>query len=320
MLAPEISVVVCTRNRAASLRNALKSLIALETARAFQFEIVVVDNGSTDETAAVVASVARSSAVPISCVDEPRRGIATARNRGVEAACGDWIAFFDDDQLAERDWLLELWTTAAERRCRCVGGRVELSLPENIRRRLAPACRMLLGATPAGDRLRRYTYRFTPGAGNLLVARSVFEEVGTFDEAFNRRSEDTDFFLRMHAAGIDGWYAPRAVVHHVIPPERLSDDWFLKMARLTAEGIAANERAAWGHRLYPLVWAARVAQMLSLHVPRQWWARLRGDAEAELGARCRLGMARDYLRDGWELLRSHHSASARVRNVRAVNA
>jgi GT2 family glycosyltransferase len=296
---PDVSVVLCTRNRAGMLEQALSSLCELET-DGFTFEIVVVDNGSTDHTAAVVQSLS-SATVRINYVFEARPGVATARNRGVAAACGGWIAFFDDDQLADRRWLIELLAAARTQRARCVGGKVELKLPGGCERRLAPVCRMLLGGTVGSDELRRYTHRVTPGTGNLLVHRSVFDEIGRFNEEFNQRGEDTDLFLRMLAAGIDGWYTPRAVVHHIIPAERLEDAWFLHTAWRTAEGIACDEQRAWGPALFPFVWMARVVQAVAVLVPRWLMARVR-DREHELAARCRLAIARRHLREGFHLL------------------
>ena len=300
MKQPDVSVVLCTRNRAALLKQALASLTALQT-EGFTYEIVVVDNGSTDDTATVVRATPSQSAA-VEYAFEPRPGIATARNRGLATARGQWIAFFDDDQLADPRWLIELLAAAGAQRARCIGGKVELKLPDGCERRLSPVCRMLLGGTVGTDELRRYTHRVTPGTGNLLVHRSVFDEVGRFNEEFNQRGEDTDLFLRMLAAGIDGWYTPRAIVHHVIPPDRLADAWFLNTAWRTAEGIARDEQQAWGRALFPAVWVARLAQATAVLVPRWTLATLSGDREAALGARCRLAIARRHLADGLRLL------------------
>jgi CelD/BcsL family acetyltransferase involved in cellulose biosynthesis/GT2 family glycosyltransferase len=251
---PDVSIVVCTHNRAAMLGDALGSLLPLETDDGLKFEIVVVDNASADATPDVVRSIAARAGVSdnhvpaatsspvgglaaVRYVFESRKGIATARNRGVAEARGSWIAFFDDDQLADPRWLVELLATARQQRVRCVGGRVELKLPADCERRLAPVCRMLLGGTVGSHELRRYNHRVTPGTGNLLIHRTVFDQVGRFDENFHRRGEDTDLFLRMLSAGIEGWYTPRAIVQHVIPPERLTAGWFLDTAWRTARSM-----------------------------------------------------------------------------------
>ncbi|HUG92327.1 MAG TPA: glycosyltransferase [Planctomycetaceae bacterium] len=311
MIEPDVSVVVCTHNRAAALRDALDSLAAQDTGDGFTFEIVVVDNASTDATADVVREVSAACLIPTRRVFEPHKGIATARNRGVKEARGPWIAFFDDDQLADARWLAELLLAARIRRTRCVGGKVELKLPAGFHRDLSPFCRRLLGASVGLNGLRRYNHRITPGTGNLLVHRSVFEDIGRFDEAFQRQGEDTDLFMRMLAAGIQAWYTPTAIVHHVIPPERLEDAWFLEAATRIAAGVAENERQAWGRLGFPFAWAARVAQAALVLWPRAVLARLSGDHESLLAARCRLAVAGRHLSDGLALLLSGDLNSGR---------
>src|SRR6476661_2567590 len=113
----DISIVVCTQNRAEMLRGALASLYDLST-NGFTYEAVVIDSGSKDHTQQVIAKAAVESRHPLRCVFEPEKGIVPARNRGLREARGHWIAFFDDDQLADGQWLAELYRGAADKRCR----------------------------------------------------------------------------------------------------------------------------------------------------------------------------------------------------------
>jgi glycosyltransferase involved in cell wall biosynthesis len=283
------------------LADALNSLSHLD-ADGFHFEIVVVDNGSTDGTPAVVAAANRGSAVAVRHVVESRAGVAFARNRGVKEAAGEWIAFFDDDQLADRRWLVELLAMAREKNVRCVGGAVDLKLPAGHTRILSPVIRMLLGETVGMDEPRKYNANVTPGTGNLIVHRSVFNEVGIFNEELNVRGEDTDLFLRIFNRGFESWYTPAALVHHVIPPERLQREYLCRLAKIMAGGMAEIDRDDWGKALYPFAWLARCAQAALLLVPRLLWALLRRDEEKALGAYCRLSIARKYLAEGFELI------------------
>src|SRR4051794_16948160 len=225
----DISVVVCTRNRAELLRGALASLAELAV-DGFTYEVVVIDNGSTDETAEVISTVAQQTDRPVRGMCEPEAGIVPARNRGVREARGRWIAFFDDDQLADKRWLAELYRGARHKHCRVVGGAVYLALPGDCARRLDPAVRMLLGEAKIANEPRLYGGRFTPGCGNLMIDRTVFDEVGLFERTVGGRGEDTDLFSRMERAGIDAWYFPTAIVHHLTPAERLESTYLLSLA------------------------------------------------------------------------------------------
>ena len=103
-----ISVIVPTYNRCEMLADALASLFRQETNGEFSYEIVVVDNASTDATKAVVQQAAAEAPAPVRYVHHDVPGDAPPRNRGIAEARGTWIAFFDDDQLAAPDWLLQL--------------------------------------------------------------------------------------------------------------------------------------------------------------------------------------------------------------------
>lgn len=284
------------------LLDALTSLTQLNRPSGCSVEIVVIDNASTDETPQVVTEVAKTSPIAVRSFREDKQGIVHARNRGVAEAQGAWIAFFDDDQLADANWLVELHAAAIEKGVQCVGGAVTLRLPEGTSRDLSPICRMLLGETVGRDTARWYDHRFTPGTGNLMLHRDVFERVGAFNPDFHQRGEDTDLFLRALSAGIRAWYTPAAVIHHVIPPERLSDAFLLRLSHVMAEGMAADERNASGRWKYPFIWSARLIQFAGVLFPRWLWAGLRRHREAQLGARCRLAIAAKTLRDGSRLM------------------
>ena len=298
---PDISIVVCTHNRAAMLRDALTSLASLETAGRFTYEIVLVDNASTDETPQV--ALALSKAAPsLRYVVEGKKGIATARNRGYRDAKGDWVAFFDDDQLAEPRGLLELFTFARDFNLRAVGGPVHLKLPDGCERNLHPFVRMLLGESRLGKQPFAYSPKFSPGTGNLMLHRSVFQQVGVFDEAFAVRSEDTDLFCRMWQAGIEAWYVPTAVVEHVTPPSRLEDEYLLRLASLTGTGVAERERKTSSLLRFAVRFLTKAALYPLILGGKQLLAAARRHDEAKLGVRCHRQLVRQYARRGRELL------------------
>jgi hypothetical protein len=277
------------------LAGALASLYDLATEDEFTYEIVVVDNGSTDDTMRVVAAAADQAKHPLRGVSESVPGVVAARNRGIHEAHGRWIAFFDDDQIADWHWLAELYRGAAERKCRVVGGGVQLALPQGCTRELAPTVRMLLGEPLASDLPQRYGGRLTPGCGNLLVQRSVLDEVGLFEMAIDGRGEDTDLFERMQRAKIEAWYLPTAIIHHLTPPERLERDYLLDLSTRMGRGIALRQRKSLGLVRFTAAWLMKAVRVLAIDYPRLMLAGLRGNAETTLGRRCQLTIAQAYL-------------------------
>jgi glycosyltransferase involved in cell wall biosynthesis len=272
----------------------LLSLVAQETDGRFGYEIVVVDNGSKDHTKRTVEEIAARASVPIRLVAEPRRGQVYARNRGIAEARGEWIASFDDDQLADPGWLTELVVLAHDTRSRSVGGAMRLKLPADCQRRLAAFCRRVLGESVAWHTRRPYTPKQGPGSGNHMLHRSVFDEVGIYDESYNLRGYDTDLYRRLCAAGIESWYSPAAVAYHVTPPCRLTDQYLRDTSLCNGWCFARRDRERFGALISPLVLVARIGQMVGIHLPRLAVAKLQGDAEEALALRCRLWTAQGY--------------------------
>lgn len=119
-----VSIVVCTRNRAESLRRTLTALAGLNVARLPAVELVVVDNGSTDGTAEVVQAAAGSFPYPVRLVSCPEKGLSRARNAAVAAARHELIRFTDDDCLPESDWAVRLAEAFGGDPLQVIGGRV----------------------------------------------------------------------------------------------------------------------------------------------------------------------------------------------------
>jgi glycosyltransferase involved in cell wall biosynthesis len=294
--AVDVTVVVCTYNRAGLVRDTLRSLMALETDGAFRYEVLVVDNASTDETPQVLEEIIRSATIPLRSVREAKQGVSCARNRGIAEATGTWIAFFDDDQVADPHWLKELLRAARDQNVRCVGGANRLLLPEGHSGELSPVCCELLSESVQRKGPCRYSRRSAPGAGNLLLHRSVFEEVGVFNESLREAGEDADLYRRMVGAGIVGWYHPPAISHHVVPAYRLTPAYLRWKSLRNGGHVARRNRQDWGRVMFFLVLLARIAQSLLLHVPKLLWAKLRRSDVAVLGARCRLWRSEGYIR------------------------
>jgi glycosyltransferase involved in cell wall biosynthesis len=292
----DVSVVICTYNRADMLRAALESLVAQRTESSFRYEVVVVDNASTDGTPEVIQSVRERAAVPLRGVHEPRQGVPFARNRAIAEASGPWLAFFDDDQVADPDWLKELLAMAHQTGARCVGGAVRLLLPETQCRALAPVIRRALGELVGEDAPCRYCGNNSAGTGNLLLHRSVIEQIGMFDETLQQGGSDNDLYQRIRRAKIDAWYTPRAVARHVVPAYRLQEEYLRWAFRRHGWHFARRDRNRRGAALlWPLL-AARLGQAAFLRVPQLLAAQLLGARSAAAGVKCRLWAAEGYLR------------------------
>jgi glycosyltransferase involved in cell wall biosynthesis len=298
----DITVVVCTHNRAAMLRDALASVLRLATDGRFTYEVLVVDNASRDNTRDVVEQLTTNSAVPLRYVFETQPGIVPARNCGLREAHGAWIAFFDDDQLADPRWLLALWNLAVEKGAGCVGGAVTLHLPVDCRRALQPTVRMLLGESDWSVTPQPYDDKRCPGTGNMMVARAWIDRVGAFDHAVGSRGEDTDLFLRLHAAGCPAWYAPEAVVEHVMTTERLQPDYAFRLADWMGANVAKKEHRVHRRSRFLLRWLAKGLRGALLQRLQLILAHARRDAERVLDVQCQLRISAAYGRQGWQLL------------------
>jgi len=104
------------------LHGALESLICQETNGKFSYEIILVNDGSTDGTSDVVKKITRRYYVHVEYVYQKGKGIAAPMNRGIKESRGQWIAFFDDDQLAEPSWLKEIIVVSSEKGTHCIWG------------------------------------------------------------------------------------------------------------------------------------------------------------------------------------------------------
>lgn len=297
MTLPVISVIVPTYNRCDMLRGALESLVGQETGGEFSYEIVVVDNASKDATKAVVQRAATASPVPLRYVYEEKPGPAPARNCGLKQAQGDWLAFFDDDELAAPDWLRQLYRAALEAGVPIVGGAVHLDLPQEALDRLSGFVRATsLREIDYYPTIRPYANKRLPGTNNALVARHVFQAIGIFDASQVGGGSDSDFFLRARSAGIALYYTPHAIVRHRVAPNRLTPEYFRWDAQQGCAAFAGLDFQYKGRCLLALLCIARIAHALLAVTPRLAWAWLRKDSPEVLGQSVRLWRAEGYAR------------------------
>lgn len=246
------SVIVCTFNRAHSLAETLERLGRLAYP-VDEHEILVVDNGSTDGTAAVIGAAAAGmrNLVPLR---EATPGLSHARNRGIAAARGQFVAFIDDDAWPEPDWLTALERGFLPEDVMCVGGRVTAVWPDNAPPAWLPE--RLAGFYSLVDYGARQTLHYPdyPAGTNIAFRKSVLNEMAGFSEKLGRvgacllSMEETDICLRIEAAGYRVSYRDDALVRHVIQPDRLTREWLGERARwqgVSAAVIEAGRFSRW---------------------------------------------------------------------------
>jgi GT2 family glycosyltransferase len=284
---PFVSVIVCTYNRSAMLGDTLNSLLAQKTNGRFDFEIVVIDDGSTDGTAEVVEAVRRKASVPIQYFFQEGGGLAHAHNTGLSVTSGPWIAFLDDDEIAEPDWLDQLLSAARAHGSQCVGGSNVLQFSDGGKANLGPVCRSLLGETTA---LSNEPYLLSsntmPGGGNVLFSRTAADAAGGFDDTLVSGNSDTIFFAQMRKAGFELWVQPSARIYHIIPPHRLESAFLLRNALRWGDGFARRSLIEFGPASMILECLARIVQALIVHLPRMIWSSLSGIEPERLDRQC----------------------------------
>lgn len=206
----ELSLVLCTRNRGALLAQ---SLAACEGVRFVSpWELVIVDNASTDETPSVIAQFMATTALTVQAVVEPGVGLARARNAGWRKARGEIVAFTDDDCYPARDYVAQLCRCMSDRRLDYLGGKVLLNDPADM-----PVTIQLRDTS-----LEIPARSFIPAGlilgANMAARRAVIEQLGGFDELLGSGtafpSEDVEFLSRASAAGFVGGYDPAPTVSH----------------------------------------------------------------------------------------------------------
>jgi glycosyltransferase involved in cell wall biosynthesis len=298
----DISVVVCTYNRAQLLGKALSHLALQETNGKFSYEIVVVDDSSTDCTSEVVAQFAGSCLIPVRYIRSEGLGIAHARNMGIARSLGEWIAFLDDDEFADPNWLKELLACATDTGSQVIAGAVRLCLPESEASRMSPVCRFVLGESVDSTKVEECSRKFFPGCGNLLVRVGMFDAVGRFDESLIRGGEDSEFGIRIRRAGIEAWFTPRAVVEHHVPAYRLKEKYLFWASSRVGDCFAQRDCREWGSAKTGLACLARISQAIIINIPLLVWACLRNDKSEIVGRKCLLLRALGYVRQSLFLL------------------
>lgn len=218
----DISAVITTYNRSEMLATALEPLLS-QNAGGARYEVIVVDNNSTDNTRATVEAFIAKGHPNLRYVFEPKQGITHGRNAGVAAARGDIIAFTDDDVVVTDNWIAVIKRAFAENpEVEFIGGKILPDWTEPPPQWLTVDHWWPLALLDRGDN-RFYVNASNPlclPTANASFRREVFSRIGLFSPEFSGR-EDHEFFIRLWQAGGQGLYEPNLVVKAKVQPERL---------------------------------------------------------------------------------------------------
>jgi glycosyltransferase involved in cell wall biosynthesis len=266
----KISVILCTYNRCQSLVKALESAAALRLPSTVEWELLVIDNNSRDQTRDVAGDFVGRYPGRFRYLFEPQQGKSHALNAGIRAAQGDLLAFMDDDVFVDTVWLQNLTASMDADEWQGAGGRIlpdqSFSPPRWLAIEDRYACAPLAMFDLGNDAC---DLTEPPFGTNMAFRKAMFEKYGGFRTDLGPRpgseirNEDTEFGQRLLTAGERLRYEPSAIVYHAVPECRIQKKYFLAWwfdkarADIRAFGIPHDVR--WCVAGVPLVMFRRLA-------------------------------------------------------------
>lgn len=249
-----ISVIVCTYNRSELLRECLLSL-KNQTAAPDLYEVIVVNNNSTDDTIDVFEEF--SSLQPLfRLVFEPQMGLSHARNRGYLSAQTEWVIYIDDDAKAYPNWIVRAIYTINKYGYECFGGVVESYFSMTRPQWIAPDFNSNIKIVSQFKEVTCVN-NIEPWGGNLCIKKSALEKMDGFNPHFGVKgkllgyAEETDLILRMRSAGYRIAYDPELWILHLVAPQKLLIKWHFKSAFVAGrDGVPI-----WSSKIQANCWA-----------------------------------------------------------------
>ncbi|HEU6447355.1 MAG TPA: glycosyltransferase family 2 protein [Verrucomicrobiae bacterium] len=248
------TVAICTRNRAALMEKAVRSVLAQMGS---DTELLIVDNGSSDETPELAKKIVAADP-RVRFIVEKNSGISHARNAAVKDARGKWLLFLDDDATAEPSWLAayeNFFRNPPDEKAASVGGAVtpvfEIPLPKWVEKDVA---KLDLGPKPFP-----FPYDHCPWECNYAVRCDAVNAVGGFGSPFGHIGQTTGYRegaelnLRLQDAGYETWWLPGAAIRHFMHAKRMNLRWLLSAAFNEGRSIALHrlkDRAGAGRFFY----------------------------------------------------------------------
>lgn len=243
-MAVSVDVIICTRNRAESLRETLDSIARLEIPDGVSAHLLIVDNASTDHTRQVVESCSVRQ-MPVRYFVETQRGLSNCRNRAIAVTDGQILLFTDDDVRPPVDWIAAMIRPIVDGQADAVAGAVRAA-PNLNRDWVKSMHRSWLACTEDANPNET---PFLVGA-NMCFSRKVLSKVPGFDPELGAgargNAEDTLFTIQLERAGFHRVFLPNVVVEHHFEESRLTRDAFVRQAKLRGE-LDAYLKHHWFH-------------------------------------------------------------------------
>lgn len=253
-----LTVIIATYNRSESLMRTLEGCLCQSLPKEL-WELIVVDNNSTDDTALRVTEFMKThdSHINMRLFLEREQGISPARNRGFKEGVGEYFAFLDDDEVPAPNWAevyLEFFDShpeAAE-----AGGKMIPLYEYETPKWLSKYTEVLLsGLMDKGEKMRPFRKGEYPFGGNIALRRSTVEKYGMFSSSLGRTGkkllggEEKDYAYRLQVAGETIWYVPQSRIDHVIPRERLTRAFVVRLSKMvgTSERLRSLNVSRWAY-------------------------------------------------------------------------
>ena len=303
----KITAVVCTYNRCQILKQALESIAASKVPASVDWEVLIVDNNSKDETRAVAEEFCRKDPARFRYVFESEQGLSAARNAGFRESRGDVVAYTDDDAVVEPDWLWNLTAALQEREWIGSAGRIVPVWPGSLPGWLSTSDPNMMGPFGAFD-LGKTPISLTrpPYGGNMAFRKEAFERYGGFRTNLGRSGsnlqgrEDVEFGNRLLEAGERLRYEPDAVIHHPVFEQRLTKSyvlrWWYWYGRSEISETGAPE-SKWSIAGIPLYYVHRLARwalesLITFKPSKRFSCQLRAAYIVGLASECYQGQHR----------------------------
>ncbi len=298
-----ITVLICTRDRSESLRQTLGSLLIPSNLETKDWEVLVVDNGSKDDTHRVCQEAGERYPSHFRYLQETQPGKSRALNTGIASALGEVIAMTDDDVTVAPDYIRGIRTVFTEYHVDAAQGRVYLDCEGGYPKWMDREMALLFGAHDFGDKILEWKRHLA--GGNMVVRASIIPKIGGFRTDLGPGgggaggAEDSEFAERIQGAQLHVVYAPLITVYHHLPRERLTKVYMRYRYYSGGRSLACYQP------LNVPLWR------YAIHVVKEWvlaevlavWYLLRGKPAEALHGQCQARQAAGFLMQHWRMKR-----------------